>query len=804
MRTQEQQAKRDRSPVRSGSAGRKPGQPQASTRSTGLARALGNRAYGEVLQPKLRVGVLDDGYEREAERVADAVMRMSEPNPIDPLAPAGPASGQRVQRQCAGCEDQIHRQALDEKKESVQVKEVSGEMPEAAPEVRAQIDARRGGGQPLPESLRTFFQLRFGHDFSDLRMHTGLVADSLGRHLNARAFTTGKDIFFRKGEYAPETRRGRRLLAHELAHVVQQRRTLTAGRSRVQRMPDRSFPRLEEFKRAMELETVRQAVGEGGHIPVNKPGRVARHEWNIRSVPDPATESLRRLKLNDAVFVDSMTRTPGATLAWYHVVTERGETGWMRSDGIALDPPEPGAILHYVEADDKLINIAGRHYRSEFRGGQDARFYVAALAFANRGREGIIMPPGFTERDWQRRTTWEEIGVRRDHAIWIPDASFLRRLRGKVSSGSITGGLWAGAMAVAEFVWDWTRYGAGVIAGILRGAMECLYDLFAGAVHLVQAVWSVLKSLVTGNIVSDARALWDAVVNLDLTDLREAFVERWNASNPWERGVFRGRVIGYVAVEIALAFFSVGVLTAVKWTGRFARVTSRLASVRKVEEVAAAVSRSGRMAEVPQPAAGEMRRRFEGGGPPSRQPQREPTTSTGERTTGGTEGRGVHVHVTPREAAAIGRLQETLRKGGRWNDLARSDRSLLGNLFHKSVEPLAEFIFRGVGRTLHRPRITRELIEELRQAGGRVLFTEGQIRVGNGWRRMDLAEIDFARNRITVIDLTSVDRAAHVAKTRSYGDALHRLTGMPATSMEMRYVGNDHALLTVLSEVVIP
>ena len=349
----------------------------------------------------------------------------------------------------------------------------------------------------------------------------------------------------------------------------------------------------------------------GPQSSVGKPGRVARPEWNIRAVPDPSATPFKRLTINTAVFVDVMTQAPGEDLAWYHVVTGRGENGWMRSDGIALDPPEPSAAIHYVESGEKLINIAARYYGSQFRRGEDARFYVAALAHANQNRPGIMFPPGFTETDWEERTTWRDIGVRSNHAIWIPDVSFLRSLRSMVSSGSITGGMWAAAKEAAQWVWDWAKYGAGVVAGILRGAYESVRDLFVGAVHLVKAVWSVLESLVRGNIVSDARALWDAIMDMDLSGLWESFVENWNHDDPWERGMFRGRVLGYIAVEIALAVFSVGALTAVKWAGRFARVTSRLSRVSRVESVASNVGRSRRLSEVPDAARRELRRRFD-------------------------------------------------------------------------------------------------------------------------------------------------------------------------------------------------
>lgn len=81
----------------------------------------------------------------------------------------------------------------------------------------------RSNGQPLPTEVRSFFQSRFGSDFSDVRIHTGDGANETARSFGAKAFTTGGNIVFRSGEFRPETAAGRRLLAHELTHVVQQR-----------------------------------------------------------------------------------------------------------------------------------------------------------------------------------------------------------------------------------------------------------------------------------------------------------------------------------------------------------------------------------------------------------------------------------------------------------------------------------------------------------------------------------------------------------------------------------------------------
>jgi hypothetical protein len=84
------------------------------------------------------------------------------------------------------------------------------------------INQARGGGQALDTTVQTQMSQNMGHDFGGVRVHTSPEADTLNQQLNAKAFTTGQDIFFRQGAYEPGSSSGRELLAHELTHVVQQ------------------------------------------------------------------------------------------------------------------------------------------------------------------------------------------------------------------------------------------------------------------------------------------------------------------------------------------------------------------------------------------------------------------------------------------------------------------------------------------------------------------------------------------------------------------------------------------------------
>jgi chemotaxis protein histidine kinase CheA len=93
---------------------------------------------------------------------------------------------------------------------------------EAGRHLESRLAANRGTGSPLPESVRSFMEPRFGADFSEVRIHTGGEAVQMNREIQAQAFTHGQDIYMGTGAPAPGTEAGSRLLAHELTHVIQQ------------------------------------------------------------------------------------------------------------------------------------------------------------------------------------------------------------------------------------------------------------------------------------------------------------------------------------------------------------------------------------------------------------------------------------------------------------------------------------------------------------------------------------------------------------------------------------------------------
>jgi len=171
------------------------------------------------LQPKLTVNQPGDPYEQEADRVADQVMRM----------PAGEA----LQRMCPACEEELEVQrtsitatAVDEEEEEqIQAKHEAASLapgPDRSAAPSIVDDVLGSSGEPLDHHTRHFMESRFGHDFGGVRVHTGAQASASARAVQALAYTVGNNIVFGSGRYAPSENSGRRLLAHELTHVIQQ------------------------------------------------------------------------------------------------------------------------------------------------------------------------------------------------------------------------------------------------------------------------------------------------------------------------------------------------------------------------------------------------------------------------------------------------------------------------------------------------------------------------------------------------------------------------------------------------------
>jgi hypothetical protein len=260
-----------------------------------LQQTLGNRAVElllnglvsspPVIQAKLTVNAPGDEYEREADRMAEQVMRMpavpravldeeehenAKPEVMTKPQPSPAAGGAFAVRKAferplpsalreefetkpevmtkpqpspaagGALRKAFERPLPSALREEFETKPEVMTGPQPSPEAggafvvrkafERQLNAAREQGQPLPPALREDFETKFGADFSRVRVHADALADQLNQSIQAKAFTTGQDVFFRRGAYEPGSTSGQRLIAHELTHVAQQGRATSAGR----------------------------------------------------------------------------------------------------------------------------------------------------------------------------------------------------------------------------------------------------------------------------------------------------------------------------------------------------------------------------------------------------------------------------------------------------------------------------------------------------------------------------------------------------------------------------------------------
>ncbi|SEO73221.1 DUF4157 domain-containing protein [Nitrosovibrio sp. Nv6] len=235
----------------------------------GFSSGRGNTLSGISLQRKLTIGASDDPLEQEADRVADQVM-------AKPTHSALSDTPLRIQRYSG---------------------QTTGDMNTAPASVDRVLAS---SGRPLEPALRQDMEQRFGHDFSQVRVHSDDAAEQSARHMNARAYTVGHNIVFGAGQYAPGTAEGKRLVTHELTHVVQQGRSMG---ERIQCAPGEaatfSAKTLEPLENVAQ-RIARLAAGDTGS---------AMSKFNLKGGPDKVISVVRNMRTGQ-IYVGLNTGPP--------------------------------------------------------------------------------------------------------------------------------------------------------------------------------------------------------------------------------------------------------------------------------------------------------------------------------------------------------------------------------------------------------------------------------------------------------------------------------------------------------------
>ena len=368
------------------------------------------RVPSTLLQAKPRLTQPGDAAEREADRLADAALSGAATAPLAATRTTTP-----VMRQAAD----EHDREYDEDDDFDVAPRARSAVTPAAP---AGFLGGLGGstGRPLEPSLRSRMEHGFGHSFAGVRIHTDGRSADLSDAIDARAFTHDRDIYFASGQYAPGSQAGDRLLAHELAHTLQQHGTPTVARQKAKKKP--ATPPLDT-SRMTDAEKIRERT----LIKLEAQGRVKR--WREKFDPkaiDPAKRAARRRAFDAAI--TKAGKIPDKAERAARVGYLEAERELFKDDFYAWLTLNGNA--DYVVGVGALDSIAD----------PDATFGPAGIAWANahraRMKAGADVYMTFLAETWayeRRQTTREkletaetstgEVGLPDDVAKTPPDPS---------------------------------------------------------------------------------------------------------------------------------------------------------------------------------------------------------------------------------------------------------------------------------------------------------------------------------------------------------------------------------------------
>ncbi|MEP7108635.1 MAG: DUF4157 domain-containing protein [Ferruginibacter sp.] len=180
-------------------------------------------------------------------------------------------------------EEKVMKMGDKKEEEKVQKKEATAPVAQSSATAASYISSISGKGQSMNRGIQTFYENKMGADFSDVKVHTGKEAAESAKDIHAQAYTYGDHIVFNEGKYQPESGEGKHLLAHELAHVVQQGKK--NGFNKISRRigDGHDFPATSAFSRNVQLESVFDNTAtvssgsSGAHVTLIQNALIALH-----------------------------------------------------------------------------------------------------------------------------------------------------------------------------------------------------------------------------------------------------------------------------------------------------------------------------------------------------------------------------------------------------------------------------------------------------------------------------------------------------------------------------------------------
>jgi len=391
-------------PLQSQPAGSAPGGVDAISN---LQKSIGNRAIhrlynaGPAPTDSKRASSRDSA-EHEIDRAADALLRKPVSSRGRPRTDLSDPTDHRSQPDAA----------------NIPPGQSTAHGIQVSPDLQSRLQSRRGGGRPLPESLRHFFESRLGRNLSRVRVHADEPAAELAQRTGAQAFTVGSDIMFGAGRYAPHTDSGRHLLAHELVHLARRDNSEAVYRSpnpagvsaaaRTQMLRD-IRAKIRQINSALmngyawSAETYRNGIIEIGLLGMRFP--VARRNYHLLTLRRYLQDLRSRVQANN--IPDPATHPSGAR----NYVTQPFQLQWLVShylESLGIPDPQFDMFISYTEFNPITTRVMPRvsGVRRPFNLG---RWVVVAdpvnrptdveLLDSHRRQRGVILD------------LWEEAGV---------------------------------------------------------------------------------------------------------------------------------------------------------------------------------------------------------------------------------------------------------------------------------------------------------------------------------------------------------------------------------------------------------
>lgn len=317
-------------------------------------------------QAKLKIGPANDRYEQEADAMAGRVMSMESSIGNGPTnLPSG------IQRKCVACNEEeglqakpdFQKQQFPPQVKSLSMKPLQGAS-SASSQLASKLSQNRGNGSSLPDTTNNFMSNAFGTDFSSVKIHTDSDAIQMNQEVRARAFTHGSDIYFNSGEYKPNSSEGKRLLAHELTHVLQQTGSNSGMVQRETNAPDIQLLRIAYPNQESGRLQHRARMNNTYSVP-----------WDVFLNDDIITLKFRYLSSDDASVHVLLRDNEGARYLGtgsVHWGPEDSETKYIEFS--QFPTRADGSELNRVEIDAQLVNDS-----DESRGISGWKYYYSGL-----------------------------------------------------------------------------------------------------------------------------------------------------------------------------------------------------------------------------------------------------------------------------------------------------------------------------------------------------------------------------------------------------------------------------------------